>query len=68
MEELCNGHVYHSITLGPYSVQGVGAAKAVSWAIGHNPGQVATPTQDTRMAQSSRQAGTHFADLGQMTG
>ena len=28
----------------------------VSWAIGHNPGQVATPTQDTRMAQSSQQA------------
>ena len=37
--------------LGPYSVQSIDAAKAVSWAIGHNPGQVATPTQDTRMAQ-----------------
>jgi len=33
--------------LGPYSVQTVGAAWAVSWAIGHNPGRVATPTQDT---------------------
>ena len=54
--------------LGPYSVQSVGAAKAVSWAIGHNPGWVATSTQDTRMAQSSQQAGTHFADLGRMTG
>ena len=33
--------------LGPYSLQSVGAAKAVSWAIEHNPGQVATLTQDT---------------------
>ena len=31
---------------GPYSVQSVGAAEAVSWAIGYNPGWVATPTQD----------------------
>ena len=37
----------------PSSVESVGAAEAVSWAIGHNPGRVATPTQDTRMAQSS---------------
>ena len=36
---------------GPYFVQSIGAAKAVSWAIGHNPGQVTTPTQDTQMAQ-----------------
>ena len=34
--------------LGPYSVQSVAAAQAVSLAIGHNPGRVATPTQDTR--------------------
>ena len=33
--------------LRPYSVQSVGAAKAVSLAIGHNPGWVATPTQYT---------------------
>ena len=33
----------------PYSVQSVGAAFAVSLAIGHNPGQVATPTQYTSM-------------------
>ena len=32
---------------GPFSVQSVGAAEAVSWAVGYNPGQVATPTQDT---------------------
>ena len=32
---------------GPYSVQSVGAAKAVSLAIGHNPGWIAAPTQDT---------------------
>ena len=49
--------------LEPYSVQSISAAEAVSLAIGHNPGRVATPTQDTRMAQSSQQAGTHFADL-----
>jgi len=48
--------------------ESVGAAEAVSWAIGHNPGRVATPTQDTRMAQLSQQAGTQFADLGRMTG
>ena len=53
--------------LGPYSVQSVSAAKAVSWAIGHNPGRVATLTQDILMAQSSQQAGTHFADLRRMT-
>ena len=52
---------------GPYSIQSIGAVEAVSWAIGHNPGGVATPTQDTRMAQSSQQAGTHFADLRRMT-
>ena len=34
-------------TLGPYSVQNVGAALAVSLAIGHNPARVATPTQFT---------------------
>ena len=33
--------------LGPYSVQSVGAAEAVSLAIGHNPGRVTTPTQYT---------------------
>ena len=33
--------------LGTYSVQSVGAAKAVSLAIGHNPGRVTTPTHDT---------------------
>ena len=33
--------------LGPYSVQSVGAAEAVSLAIWHNPGRVAIPTQDT---------------------
>ena len=35
--------------LRPYSVQSVGAALAVSLAIGHNPGGVATPTQYTRV-------------------
>ena len=40
----------HSIhPSGPYSVQSVGAAKVVSLAIGHNSGQVTTPTQDTSM-------------------
>ena len=34
---------------GPYSVQGVGAADAVSLAIGHNPRRVATTTQETSM-------------------
>ena len=33
--------------LGPYSVQSVGAAEAVSLAVGYNPGWVATPTQYT---------------------
>jgi len=33
--------------LGPYSVQSIGAAQAASLAIGHNPGQVTTPTQYT---------------------
>ena len=33
--------------LGPYSVQSVGAAEAVSLAIGHNHGWIATSTQDT---------------------
>ena len=61
--------VYPSIhPSGPYSVQSVGAAEVVSWAIGHNPARVATPTQDTRIAQPSQQAGTHFVDLGRMTG
>ena len=41
-------HVSTSIhPLGPYSVQSIGAAKAVSLALGNNPGRVATPTQDT---------------------
>ena len=35
--------------LGPYSVQSVGAAEAVSCAIGHNPGQGTTPMQETQM-------------------
>ena len=48
--------------LGPYSVQSVGAASAVSLAIGHNPGRVATPTQDTS------KLALIFADLGRMTG
>ena len=33
--------------LGSYSMQSVGAAWAVSLGIGHNPGRVTTPTQDT---------------------
>ena len=45
---------------GPYSVQSVGAASADSLAIGHNPGQIATPTVD-------QHAGTHLANLGRMT-
>ena len=53
----------HIHPLGPYPVQSAGAAEA----IGHNPGQVTTLTQDTQMAQSSQQAGTHFADLRWMT-
>ena len=38
------------------------AADAVSWAIGHNPAQVTTPTQDTLSNGSiiPAQAGTHF--------
>jgi len=32
--------------LGPDSVQSVGAAEAVSLAIGHNPGRVVTPIQE----------------------
>ena len=56
-----NGYYPSTIhPLGPYYVQSIGAAKAVSWAIGYNPGWVATLMQDTRMAQSSQQAGTHF--------
>jgi len=54
--------------LGPYSVQSISPAKAVSWAIGHKAEQVITPTQDTQMAHSSQQAGTHFANLRRMTG
>ena len=60
--------LYKTNPMGPHSVQNISAAKAVSWAIGHNPGWVATPTQDTQMAQSFQQAGTHFADLRRMTG
>ena len=33
--------------LGPFSVQSFGSAYAVTWVIGHNPGRVATPTQET---------------------
>ena len=33
--------------LGTYSTQSIGAAKAFSEAIGHNPRQVTTLTQDT---------------------
>ena len=91
-------------TLGPYSVKSVGAALTVSWARGHNPGQVTTPTQDTSKEEEKgdeigtilcaecwcclssflgyltqswtgrhsdtvyQHAGTHFADLGRMTG
>ena len=54
--------------LGLYSAQSISVAKSVSWAVEHNPEWVTTPTQDTRIAQSSQQAGTHFADLGRMTG
>ena len=43
-------------------------AKAVSWTIGYNLEQVTTLTQETKMAQSSQQAGTHFANLRRMTG
>ena len=43
-------------------MQRVGAAKAVSLAIGHNPGQVTPQTQDT-----SKPA-LNFADLRRMTG
>ena len=35
--------------LGPYSVQSIGAAEAVSLAFGHNPGRLATPTKYTSM-------------------
>ena len=35
--------------LGPYSVQSVGAAEAVSLAIEHNPGWLATLTQYANM-------------------
>ena len=56
------------LPLRPYSMQSVGAAEAVSLAIGHNPGWVTTLMQDTQMAQSSKQAGTHIADLRRMTG
>ena len=37
--------------LGPHSVQSIGAAKAVSLAVGHNPGRVATPIQWTSMLE-----------------
>ena len=52
----------------PHSVSNIGAAEAFSWALGHNPGHVTTPTKDTQMSQSSQQAGTHFANLRRMTG
>ena len=49
----CHTHALHPSIhpsihpLGPYSVQSVGAAEAVSLAIGHNPGRVDTPIQYT---------------------
>ena len=58
----CGILMSNSIHLGPYSVQSIGAAHAVSMAIGHNPGQVATPTQDTS------KLALIFTDLGRMTG
>ena len=61
-------HTSYIHPLGPYSVQSISAAEAVSLVIGHNPGRDPTPTQDTRMTRSSQQAGTHFADLGRMAG
>ena len=42
---------------GPHSVQSVGAAKSVSLAIGHNPGQVATPSQYTSMLALHAESG-----------
>ena len=43
-----NGQLGYSIhPLGPYSVQSVGAAEAVSLDIGYNTGRIATPTKDT---------------------
>ena len=53
---------------GAYSIQSISAAKAVSLAIGHNPGLVTTLTQDTQMAKLSQQSGTHFANLRRTTG
>ena len=49
-------------------MQSVGAAEAVSWAIEHNPGRVATPMQDTQNDFLTQEAGTHFADLRGTTG
>ena len=49
-------------------MQSVAAAEAVSLAIEHNSAWVTTPMQDIWMAQSSQQAGTHFANLKRMTG
>ena len=65
---MLNELAIHPNPPGPYSVQSISAAKVVSWAIGHNPGWVTTPTQETQMAQSSQQAGTHFANLRRMAG
>ena len=45
MDNMCIHTSIHP--LGPYSVQSIGAAEAVSLAIGYNTGWVATPTQDT---------------------
>ena len=57
---LLTGHSIHP--LGPYSVQSVGAASAVSWAIGHNPGWVTTSTHEiSKLALI-------FADPRRMTG
>ena len=42
--------IYHAVDPSIHwdeTQQSISAAEAVSWAIGHNPGQVATPTQDT---------------------
>ena len=51
-----------------HTLYSVSAAEAVSRTIGHNPGQVTTLMQHTQMAQSSQQAGTHFANLRWTTG
>ena len=62
-------YISHTTLIPPPQTRGWGDdAQSKSKSIGHNLGRVATPTQDTRMAQSSQQAGTHFANLRRMTG